>query len=407
VTLVYVLKRFPKFSETFVLQELRELQRQGEDVHVFALLPPHAHEPRHEGVAEVLARTRYLPVGRARWPLLAAAALAALVRAPRRAWPALWWCVGWSVRERRISHLRRFAEAAWISSRFPAGAGHIHAHFAHGPATVALLLARLTGRSFSFTGHARDIFTLVGPMLLRAKAREARFVVAVSEYTRAHVAAQLDPADRGKVVVVRNGVDRDRLAAGGREPDGVPLLLAVSRLVEKKGIDTLVDACGLLAARGVDFRCEVIGEGALRRALEDRQRGVGVDGRVALVGSRDSAAVREAYRRATLFVLPCRRDRTGDQDGLPVSIVEALAAGVPVVTTPVSGIPEAVRDGVSGVLVAPDDAAALADAVAALLADPARCAALADGGRAAAVAYDLEDCVARLRRLFGGGPRAA
>jgi glycosyltransferase involved in cell wall biosynthesis len=404
VRLVYVVKRFPKVSETFVLREIEELIRQGEDVEVVSLVRPHAGEPVHDGAEAVLVRTTYLPEGLRRLAALAGAVATALVRAPGRAWPALGWSIEWTLRDRSLEHLRRFGEAAYMYRRLPAGADHFHAHFAHGAASVALLLGRLMRRPFSFTGHAKDIFQIVPPQLLRDKVSEARFVVAISEYTRAHLASLVAPGDRRKIVVVHNGIDSGRFRPRAHEPDGLPVILAVSRLVEKKGIETLVDACALLAERGVQFRCEVVGEGPRRERLERRIAERGLGARVALPGSARQEQVRDAFERAAVFALPCRRTRKGDQDGLPVSIVEAMKVGVPVVSTPTSGIPEVVEHGRSGLLVPADDPAALAGAIDRVLGDPVLRARLAAGGREAAAAFDLGSCVHDLRRLFRAGP---
>jgi glycosyltransferase involved in cell wall biosynthesis len=405
VKLAYIVKRFPKFSETFVLHELLELRRQGDEVVICSLQRPHPGEPCHEGAVSLAAQTVYLPSGLRRVSALTAASLRTLVASPRPAGGALAWSLGWTIRQRQIAHLRRFGEAAYLRFHLPPDLDHLHAHFAHGPASVALLLSRLTGRPFSFTGHAKDLFQLVRPQLLRAKVREARFVVAVSEYTRRYIVRAVDSRDSDKVVVVRNGIDRRRFSRRARNPKGEPLVLAVSRLVEKKGLDTLVDACALLLrALGRDLRCEVIGEGPLRGSLTERIGRLGLGGRVMLDGGRDQAAVRDAYERASVFVLPCRRDSAGDQDALPVSLVEALAVGVPVVTTPVSGIPEVVRDGDSGLLVPPGDAERLAHAIENLLRDEALRGRLAAAGPRSVTEYDLATSVARLRRLFRDGP---
>ncbi len=185
---VYVVRRFPKLSETFVLNEVREVLRQGDDVTIVSLAEPHADEPRHPGAEALASRTIVGPRGADRLRRLVAAGARVLVRRPRRAWPAFGWAVRAAVRERRTGHLKQFGEAAWLLPRIPADVDHVHAHFAHAPATVALLLARLTGRPFSFTAHANDIYTLTTPRLLRAKIAEARFVATVSDATRADVA---------------------------------------------------------------------------------------------------------------------------------------------------------------------------------------------------------------------------
>jgi glycosyltransferase involved in cell wall biosynthesis len=407
VNVGYVVKRFPKFSETFVLHEMQELERQGDRVSVFSLTRPYAGHPLHRGALDLMGRTCYLPRGPARLAALVAAAFRELVARPQRTGSAFRWSLRWTLHEGTFDHMKRFGEACYLRGRLPRDLDHIHAHFAHGPATVALLLARLTGLPFSFTGHAKDIFQLVRPELLRAKAAEALFVVTVSEYTRDHVVRTVDTSDRSKVVVVRNGIDPSHFALRGREPNGVPVALAVSRLVAKKGLDTLLEACALLTDLGVDMRCQMIGDGPRRAKLEQQAQRLGLVERVDFAGGRDDETVRHAYDQAAVFVLPCRRTPKGDQDGLPVSIVEALSVGVPVVTTPVSGIPEVVQDGVSGLLVPPDDPAALAGAIERVLSDVALRQRLVEGGRAQASAYDLETSVESLRRHFRLGPHAS
>jgi glycosyltransferase involved in cell wall biosynthesis len=402
--LVYVVKRFPKVSETFVLNEIREVLRQGDDVTVCALRRPHPGDPVHPGAADVAGRVLYVPEGASRFLRLSVASLVSLAKS-RATWGALRWSASWSVRERTLAHLKRFAEAAYLRQALPTVPDHIHAHFAHGPATVGVLLGRLYNRPFSFTGHAKDIYQLVRPELLAEKLGEARFAAAESESSRSYMARIARPADRSKVAVVRNGIDpglfRPRLE---EPPDGVGL--TVSRLVEKKGLDTLIDACGLLAERGRDFRWEVIGEGPLRRRLGDRTEALHLRSRVALLGSRDQKQVRDAYGRARLFVLPCREMENGDRDCLPVAILEALAVGVPVISTPISGIPEVVRDGESGLLVPPNDPEALSAAIERVLSDHALRDRLVSGGREAVAAFDLKGCVAELRHLFREGPVA-
>jgi glycosyltransferase involved in cell wall biosynthesis len=383
VQLVYLLDHFPRLTERFVLTEIAELRRQGDEVLVVARRSEHDPEPDAAGVDVLRLPER-----------VGSSAVVALARSPRRALPAL----AWAIRARRYEReaLRAFGEAAWLARRLPASTERLHAHFAHGSATLALLLARLTGRPFSFTAHAYDVLVATHPLLLRRKVDEAAFVVAVSEFTRARLAA-----GNGKVAVVRNGVEPPAPAA----PDDPPLVLAVARLVEKKGLDTLLRACAELVRRGVRFRCELVGDGPERGRLEALARELDLGDAVRLSGARPHAEVAGRLARARAFALPCRRARDGDEDALPVALVEALAAGVPVVTTGVGGIPEAVEDGVSGLLVPPEDPRALADALERLLVDDALHARLAAGGRDAARAFDPERCVGELRALLAGAAR--
>jgi glycosyltransferase involved in cell wall biosynthesis len=405
MNVVYVVKGFPRVSETFVLQEVQELVRQGEQVTICSLRRPSADWAPHPGADDLAARTLYLPEGAPRVARLAAAAIALVAGAPRRALSVLGWTLRWSLRERDLRYLARFAEAAYLRTRTPPDAAHIHAHFANDPATIALLLGRLIDRPFSFTGHAYELFEQRTPDL-RAKVAEARFAVGVTEYTRRHLASLARVEDAPKVVLVRNGVDPRRFRPRERDPNGLPLLIAVSRLVAKKGLDTVIDACALLAARGLDFRCEVVGDGRLRSALEAQAGDREVSDRITFTGSRDQPAVADKLARATAFVLPCRVTASGDRDALPVAITESMTVGVPVVTTPVGGIPEVVRDGESGLLVEPDDARELADALERLLSDEGLRRHLVEGGRKAVADFDVSTSVRHLRRLFREGPTA-
>jgi glycosyltransferase involved in cell wall biosynthesis len=398
---LYVIKRFPKVSETFILQEIQELERQGDWVSVCSLRTPFPTEPRHPGADELAARTLYLPAGPFRRIRLITATLLGLVRAPGQAWAALAWAVRWAVQDRHPRHLKRFGEACWLRTRIPPAADHIHAHFGHAPATVALLLGRFTGKPFSFTGHANDVFVKPCRGLLRAKIAEASFVAAVAEPGRRYLAETAAPGDRGKIVVVRNGVDRRRFTRRSSEPGGwVPLVLCVARLVEIKGLDTLIEACALLARRRVRFRCEIVGEGRQRESLEHLTEELGQNRHLKLVGNRDHEGVRAALDRASVFVLPSRVTESGRRDGLPCVIVEAMAVGVPVVTTPVSGIPDVVRHGESGLLVPPGNPNALAGAIERVLSDHGLRVRLVRGGWRTADEFDLEAWVARRRTLF-------
>jgi len=385
---VYVLDRFPALSETWVVGELRELLRTGDDVLVLARSPgddvPIPDDLRRRIVHPPRRRSE-----------LARAVLRAVVTRPGRTLPALVWALRARPRERGV--LRAFGEATALCPRVEPG-DHLHAHFAHNSASLALLLGRLTGRPFSFTGHAYDVLVATPPALLRRKIGAARFTVAVSEWSRARLAHVARPEDRTKVVVVRNGVDVGEPArAGDRDAAARPLVLTVARLVDKKGIDLAVQACALLRARGVEHRWVVAGDGPLRERLEAQARELGVEDTLTLAGALAPHAIRDHLSAAAVFALPCRVAADGDQDVLPAAIVEALAAGVPVVSTPVGGIPEL---GPGALLVPSDDAAALAEALAGLLGDAGRRAELAKRGRRAALEYDVRDSVARLRALI-------
>jgi glycosyltransferase involved in cell wall biosynthesis len=248
------------------------------------------------------------------------------------------------------------------------GVRHLHAHFAHGATTVTWLAAMITGLSFSFTAHAKDIYcaSLNPAGLLRRKLTAARFVVTCTEANRAYL-QQLAPG--AAVHRVYHGVNADFAGLLAEAPARPPAngrlhVLGVGRLVPKKGFDIFVEACGILQDRGLAFEAAIVGEDGehgeeVRRLIRAR----GLERRIALVGPLSQAELFEEYRRASVFCLTCRVVDNGDRDGIPNVLVEAMAGGLPVVTTGISGIPELVSDGINGVLVQPEDPHAVADAI--------------------------------------------
>ncbi|MBJ7520968.1 MAG: glycosyltransferase family 4 protein [Solirubrobacteraceae bacterium] len=384
----YVVRTFPRLSESFVQREVAEHVRRGVPLTVWNLIPAEADE-EVTLAPEVRATIRDVPGLRT---LLGAAVREAFAR-PLRFARAAGWCAAWAVRERDPRHLAAVPYAAYLARRVPADA-HVHAHFVNTPTTVALALGILGGQRVSFTGHARDLFAVTSPAFLADKVARGAFLAVGTEYSVSRVRPMVAPADAGKVVVVRNGLGAP--PAVTREPeDG--LVVVVARLVPKKGLPTLLRAIGLLRARGVAARLEVVGGGPLEddlRALADE---LDLGDAVALLGPQARTGVDAALGRAQVFALPCRREDDGDEDNLPVAILEAMQLGIPVVTTPIAGIPEAVIDERSGLLVPPDDPDALADAIERVLGDAALRDRLAAGAREViAERFDVERNVAEL-----------
>ena len=278
------------------------------------------------------------------------------------------------------------------------GIGHVHAHWAHTATTIGMHAAGLMGVGFSFTGHANDLF--VHKVGLAGKVRRARFIVCISEFHRRfYLGLGADPA---RLPVVYCGIDLGRFRPEGAEKVGVPRIVSVGRLVEKKGFADLIAACGLLRDRGVGFECVIAGSGPLEGELRERIARLGLGDRVRVTGrvaaQEDLPGLLESARA---FALPCVRDADGDMDGLPQVLIEAMACGVPVVSTRLVGIPDLVRDGRNGVLVEPGDIPGLADALEGLIDRPGLAAAL--GAEAAAWAhahFGRAETVGRLTRLF-------
>lgn len=399
-SLHYVVRTFPLLSESFVRREIEELVRRGEPLTVWSLI---AAEPDADVALapEVRAVVRDLPAGAARIRGLAGALVRVALRHPLRLVRAVGWCTRWAVRERDPRHVAAVPFAAWLARRVPADA-HVHAHFANTPATVALALGILGGQRVSFTGHARDLFAVTSPAFLADKVHRATLAAVESEYSVQRIRPMVDPADAPKLVAVRNGLGPPPAVTRAPQADP-PLVLCVARLVPKKGLPTLVRAIGLLRDNGVPVRLEIVGGGPQEDELRDLAVELGLGDAVMLRGPQPRPEVDAALGRAAVFALPCRREADGDEDNLPLAILEAMQLGIPVVTTPIAGIPEAVIDERSGLLVAPEDPRALADALARVLGDDALAARLAAGaGEVIAERFDLARNVAGLLAAMPG-----
>lgn len=382
----YVLKRFPRFSETFILNELLAHEAAGAEVHVFSLLSP-PDEPRHARLADLRAGvTDLAPLGKRQ-----------IGQAPMRD-AALF--SGKSAQEIGALQARTEGIARVAAAR---GIRHLHAHFGSDATTAACLAARAIGGSYSFTAHARDIYhTYVSPAadaaMRRAKLREAAFVVTVSDYNARHLRA-LCPGAR--VVRLYNGIDLNAFRPvdpAGQKPGR---LIAVGRLVPKKGFGVLIEAAAILKSRGRRFELSLVGSGPMEQALRDAIAVHGLGREVQLEGALPQELLVERMAEAQAAVLPCIVTESGDRDGLPTVLLEAMARALPVVTTTVSGGPEIVEHGVTGLLCRPSDATALADALDAVLADPAAARAMGQAGRLRAERhFDLAVNAQRLRAML-------
>src|SRR5918999_593029 len=394
-TIAYVVKGFPRLSETFIASEIYRLEQAGIPLRLFVLKPFEQHERAapHALVDRIRTQPTYLPgttslsgVQRLRWlarnvgPFLPALRRLAR-RRPAGLLRAACAAFGDSLRARRLwwslprkVFLRDFLLGVALADRL-VDAGdvrHLHAHFAHGSTTVTWYASRITGVPFSFTGHARDIYTekLNPGGLLRRKVRAARFVVTCTEANRRHLERVGDGAAVHRVYHGLNADFARILAEGGPLPaaNGRFRVLAVGRLVTKKGFDVLVEAVGILASRGVPVETLIVGHRAplepeVGPQLEQAISELGLDGSIRVVGSMSQAQLFDEYRRASAFCLPCRVADSGDRDGIPNVMVEAMACAVPVVSTEVSGFPELVVSEENGLLVRPEDPMAVADAL--------------------------------------------
>jgi len=424
-SIAYLLTGFPRLSETFIASEIHWLERHGLRLRLFVLKLDERRAP-HPVVARIAARPDYLPATPSfthtpflRWlarslPTFLPGIVRLALWRPRGLGRAIVATVVQARGGRRDGAwpprvVKEFLQATALADRLrrTPDVRHLHAHFCHGTATVAWLASMISGIPFSFTAHARDLYqpSLNPGGLLRRKVAAARFAVTCTEANRRYLARI---AGGVPVHCVYHGLNADlaRLLAGARNgrPSAGPSIraLGVGRLVPKKGFDILVEACALLRAQGVAVSATIVGEnGAHGPEVEQRIAARGIVDAVRLVGPLGQAALLDEYLGATVFCLPCRVADDGDRDGIPNVLVEAMACGLPVVTTAVSGIPELVVDGVTGLLVPAEDPQALADAMLRLHRDPDLARRL--GGAAEAAVrerFDGERLAAGLARLF-------
>ncbi len=383
---LYVLKRYPRLSETFVVRELSSLESLGERVLIDSLLSPESG-PRHPQVDTVAAEVRYL--GTVADSVAAFNHAQLFVRHPIR----------W-IREcrqaRRQDLWKRFVQAGLTAQRArTVGVVHLHAHFATAAAEVATIAGRLINVPVTVTAHAKDVFHNDNAPQLQRRLRGVSGVVTVSAHNAEHLATVLDNTP---VHHIPNGMDVPNVSPGPAR-DGV--ILCVARLIEKKGVDTLIRAFALVATHHPDAQVEIIGAGPLLGDLERLSVALGVDDRVTFAGPQAFPDVQDAYGRAALVVLPCRVSADGDRDGLPTVLLEAMAQAVPVISTSVAGIPELVINDENGLTVEPDDPRGLAEAIRGLLDDPERAQHLGEvGRRTVAIHHDPLRSASLLKQLF-------
>jgi glycosyltransferase involved in cell wall biosynthesis/aminoglycoside phosphotransferase (APT) family kinase protein len=407
-----LLSRFPLVTETFILREVEELERQGQPVWLVPLVREHpavVHREAQPWIPRALF-TPYLS------PAILAANARAFARRPYRYvrlfGRLLLGCL------RSLNVLARtvalFPKCVYLAERLEReGIQHVHAHYATHPATAALIISSLAPISFSFTAHAHDIFVAWRRPLLGLKVRRARFIRVISAFNQTFLRA-LYPESAGKLRVIHVGIEPDRYrpvpssfspghapsaARHGGNGAGVPRVLCVAALQPYKGIAVLIEACGRLQATRARFLCEVVGDGRLRGALAEQIARARLGDCVRLRGALRQDEVAALLRHSAMVVLPSVVARDGQMEGIPVALMEAMAAELPVIAPAISGVPELIDHGVNGLLVEPGNPDALADAIAALLADPARRRELGRRGREKVLrAFRLDACAAALLR---------
>lgn len=391
----YVMKMYPRFSETFILNEILAHEAAGHRLSLYSLRPP-ADGRFHAALADVRAPVTYLPSDQPK-----SATLWAMLADARRHVPAVW-----DHLDDLVELEPRDAMQALLLARAVVedGLTHLHAHFASVATTVARLAARMAGVSYSFTAHAKDIFhESVDDGDIAAKMADAAAIVTVSDFNLAHLRSRF-PQAAERLYRIYNGLDLIRFpfASPLARP---PRIIAVGRLVEKKGFADLVAACAVLAHRGVEFACEIIGAGPEEARLRQLVAHPDLRQRVLLPGPLPQSAIIARVQQAAVLAAPCVIGRDGNRDGLPTVILEAMALGTPVVATDVTGIPEVLHDGRTGLLAPQGDPVALANALQRLLANPDLRERLAGSARDQIErSFDAREQVTALHALFTNAP---
>jgi glycosyltransferase involved in cell wall biosynthesis len=375
----YLYSRYPVISQTFCDAEMLALERLGFELEIGSVYPP-LTSLRHEHLSCLRAPIHYAP------PQEILKILEKNAKAGHTAskWP----------RDLVNQHERKYGPSVKAEQRarnalyfadlfMRKGVDHFHVHFANRAAHTAMFLKEISGIPFSVTAHGQDFMKDLGnDDLLREICAAAEFVAAETDYSR-DLLRQRCPDSAGKIHRVYNGIDLARFPAPhdetarpagpsrtGIAPYHEPRIISIGRLVAFKGFEHLIEACAELARRGLDFTCEIIGDGPLRSDLQARIGKLSLSRRVHLLGSLSQGAVLEKLRAADIFALASVTDGQGASDVFPTVIIEAMAAARPVVSTRLAGIPESVVQSETGLLVPPGDTMALAEALGQLIHDP-------------------------------------
>jgi glycosyltransferase involved in cell wall biosynthesis len=403
-TIAVVLKGYPRLSETFIAQELRGLELLGFRLHLISLRHP-TDSKTHPIHNEIEAPVTYLPeyLHSESWRVVRAL----VVLCARR---GFWLTTGrwlkdlW--RDPTRNRIRRFGQGCVLAAELPPGTVRLYAHFIHTPTAVTRYAAMITGRPWSCSAHAKDIWTSPD-WELHQNLRDTDWVATCTEVGRRHLQTLSD--DPSKVHLIYHGLDLARFPAPADGPaftrdgasDDAPVrLLSVGRAVEKKGFDNLLTALSLLPS-DLHWRWTHIGGGAQLDALKQQAAHLKIADRIEWQGARSQQEVLAAYQSSDLFVLPCRIANDGDRDGLPNVLVEAQSQRLACISTPISGVPELIEHDHTGLLVQPDDAHALSSAIAALCNDVEKRRRLAHAGeRRVRRLFDMHQGLSELAGLF-------
>lgn len=399
-----ILKGFPRISETFISNEILAMEHRGLDIVIFSLRQPR-ESFSHKNVKDIKASVTYLPqyilpswkelfTWNAKLSLLKGCRyFGLLLEAVKRSF---------TLSSPLTPTIRHFLQAGYLAQRYLSNGSvsHLHAHFAHTPTSVALFASELTAIPFSFTAHAKDIYTS-HPMKLRHKISKARFVVTCTEYNRRYLMEIADGLTT-PIYTIYHGIDLSRFPFGTKPPDPPPFrIISVGRLVQKKGYDDLLKALSILKYENFPFEFLHVGDGELKESIYRLAERLNLLDKIRFLGTVTQEELLPLYRKSHVFVLASKVASNGDRDGLPNVILEAMALGIPVVSTDISAIPEAIQNGRTGILVPPDNPRELAGAIKKVLSDsPGTAAMTMEARKFVEKHFDSRIWLSRLYQLF-------
>ncbi len=368
LNVAYILHRFPYLTETFIMREVYWLRKQGVEVKIYSLLAP-THKLVHEQAEELLSVTHYSPfiswnVIRSQFqflrrsPIKYLKAFANLFRQTYREPAVLLRC------------LVLFPKSVYFAGLIrQQGADHIHSHFVWIDGIAAGVASDLLDVTFTIHPHAFGLFSR-NQKAVKAELEHATQIVTISKFHKSYIQNLCPEIDPDHIHIVYCALETDVLSRCDRPPSEGPVqILAVGRLIEKKGFEYLITACRNLLDQNIDFQCNIVGGGTSKPRLQNQINQLGLEDHVCLAGSMSQKQVQEYYRNCDIFALPCVVAGDGDRDGIPVVLMEAMACEIPVVTTPVTGIPDLVQHEQTGLLVAERNADELTLALKKLIAN--------------------------------------
>lgn len=399
----YIMSRFPKLTETFILYEMLAMQQQGVQVEVYPLLRER-EEVMHPEAVQFVEIAHFQPF--ISLPIIRAN-LHFLRKKPFVYLKTLWDVLrsNWGSFNFFTGVIGIFPKAVFFAHQMRAdNVQHVHAHFASHPAAAGFIIHRLAGIPYSFTAHGSDLHR--DRHMLREKVAEAAFVAAISEYNRELIISECRGNFREKVNVVHCGVDTEVFRARSHQTpyekgENPFLILCVGTLHEVKGQAYLIEACRQLQERGLDFECHFVGDGPDKEALTELVEQARLSDKVRFHGRLTRDEIARLLLDADVLTAPSVPTSDGRREGIPVVLMEAMGSGVPVIASDLSGIPELVNDQLTGLLVPPRDAASLADALECYIKDPDLRRRLGQAGREKVVGeFDLNKTAARLAHYF-------